>query len=421
MSEGSSDWIRDTDQLAQDYTLVFCINNRYKFHYRLPDESEYCVLVEPGTVVGFLGGVFEYRLEEGSSSLSSAGAPGCFLTCYTSKAMFGKGGPFPTPHPEMHIHPKQDVRASRVSPEPETVTMRSAKRLKVVHQRRDTEHEPEPEIRIIDGNGKRYLRQATVLFYPNPPPTTNPNAAVHRPLHGLDPLCWPKFTLVHVTTAYGQKTADPLKRAANTLRAMMPGPPRTFVSYPGSGEPGQAEVESALSAVRVSLNSLLKHTVSALSQMDQPTVHRMRHRHTRHCAAEPWYDKRHQAATTTFSVASASDTLDWTRGHDHASEDYTLLFSPNSDCRLHLRTPDGSETDVLELKWGTVAAFLGELYEYRVEPSPSEPEALVFTCWTSKCVCGESDLPDVHDVVSLGRMRTAFKETRSMWNRVLDL
>lgn len=85
-----------------------------------------------------------------------------------------------------------------------------------------------------------------------------------------------------------------------------------------------------------------------------------------YCATEPWYE--HQATTTTFSVSSGaadSGAADWTRGDDHSSEDYTLLFCPSGDCRLHLRTPDA--TDVIEVKWGTVVAFLGELYEYRVE------------------------------------------------------
>lgn len=197
---------------------MFCINSQYKLHYRLPDESEYCVLIEPGTVVGLLGGVFEYRLEEGLS-LPGAMGPGCFLTCYTSKTMFGEGGSFPMPHPEMHIHPKQDVRPQRSpSPEPILVTPRSSKRLKLA-QRRE-EKITEPEVRLIDGQGKRFLRPATTLFYPTPPPTTNPNTAVHRCIYDLDPLTWPKFTVAHITTAYGQKTADPLKKAANKLRGV---------------------------------------------------------------------------------------------------------------------------------------------------------------------------------------------------------
>lgn len=229
VTEGSTDWTRDADQLSQDYTLVFCINSKYKLHYRLPDESEYCVLMEPGTVVGFLGGVFEYRLEEGLS-LPGAIGPGCFFTCYTSKTMFGDGGSFPMPHPEMHIHPKQDVRPAvlaaepRRSPEPNLITPRSSKRLKVAHQRREEreieEPQPLPEVRVIDGKGKRFLRSATMLFYPTPTPTTNPNTAVHRCIYDLDPLTWPKFTVAHITTAYGQKTADPLKQAANKLRAV---------------------------------------------------------------------------------------------------------------------------------------------------------------------------------------------------------
>lgn len=203
--------------------MIFCINSRYKFHYRLPDASEYCVMMDPGTVVGFLGGVFEYRLEEGAPFSSG---PGCFITCYTSKVIFGEDGSFPMPHPEMHIHPKQDVRptlpaldSQRMrSPEPDLVTPRSSKRVKVAQQQqREAE---EPEVRVIDGQGKRFLRQATMLFYPNPPPTTNPNTAVHRCIHDLDPLCWPKYTVAHITTAYGHKTADPLKRAANKLRAV---------------------------------------------------------------------------------------------------------------------------------------------------------------------------------------------------------
>lgn len=219
VSEGSSDWARDADQLAQDYTLLFCINSKYKFHYRLPDKSEYCVLIEPGTVIGFLGGVFEYKLEEDAPH---AGAPGCFITCYTSKTMFGEGGSFPMPHQEMHIHPKQEVRvAPREPQEPppsDLVTPRSSKRLKVAHQRRDTDEDDQPEVRHIDGHGKRFSRPATTMYYPNPPSTTNANTAVHRCLHDLDPLCWPKFTVVHVTTAYGHKTSEPLKRAANKLQ-----------------------------------------------------------------------------------------------------------------------------------------------------------------------------------------------------------
>lgn len=162
----------------------------------------------------------------------------------------------------------------------------------------------------------------------------------------------------------------------------------------------------------MSLNALLKHTVFTLGQIDLPTVHRMRHRHTRYCAAEPWYDAQHKAATTTFSVSSG--TADWTRGDDHSSEDYTLLFSPSGDCRLHLRTPDASETDVMEVKWGTVAIFLGELYEYRVE---TEPQSLVFTCWTSKSA-SSCDLPEVSDVVSLARIESAFGKGL-MWKHAL--
>lgn len=200
----------------------------------------------------------------------------------------------------------------------------------------------------------------------------------------------------------------------------MPG--SAFVSYPPSTKELRSEhtpVEDALGALRVSLNSLLRHTLFTLGQIDLPTVHRMRHRHRVYCSTEPWYDAQLHAAITTFSLATG--TADWMRGDDHSSQDYILLFSPSADCRLHLRTPDGSETDVIEVKVGTVAAFLGELYDYRVE---TEANALVFTCWTSKSASSLGvDLPEVSDVVSFGRIQSAFAPTKkeSMWTRALDL
>lgn len=229
ISTGSTDWGRHKDHLSQDYTMTFCINRSYRFHYRLFDDSEYCILLRPGTVIGFLGGVFEHRLE--LVPVSESGEPfdddeAFVFTCYTSRKLFGEGGTHPTPHAEMHIHPlKQhrnnasDRRRSDVTSSPvdkgwpkhshdprreslesaalpfagETDSPRSPKRLKTTHEPVENEEYPvSPLIEVlrrkleeegqlkaspkarnlswrtenyIDPHGKMYLRETVNIYH----------------------------------------------------------------------------------------------------------------------------------------------------------------------------------------------------------------------------------------------------------------
>lgn len=270
ISTGSTDWGLSSDHLSQDYTLIFCLHRSYRFHYRLSDASEYCVFLQPGTVIGFLGGVFEHKLDlvpRSESGERYSDDEAYVFTCYTSREQFGEGGVYPTPHPEMHIHklaPKSDAdpkvrlpvattdpvdharlnsigrrrRDSSGSPAVQylgaTEAPRSSKRLKTDHTRNGDEVQRDPSLlellqrsqpenpaqhrndrpqqQHINSHGKMYLRPATDVFTNSPEQELrlDPNTAVRRCLWELDPLCWPKYTILHFPKAFGRKKAEPL-------------------------------------------------------------------------------------------------------------------------------------------------------------------------------------------------------------------
>lgn len=181
--------------------------------------------------------------------------------------------------------------------------------------------------------------------------------------------------------------------------------------------------------VEETLSNLLKHPGFIINQKDPRTAHRMRLRHAQ-CSIDGEPDDSRDGddngILTSFSISRCRTSMDWTRGTDHSSQDYTLILCPNSDLRLHLRVPlevdPTGYIEVFNVQCGDCFAFLAEFYDYKVElVGPDKKASFFVTCFTSKAVCAAEEakgnlLPDVGESELHETARQAMNNTKGLWS-----